>query len=607
MRHQEGGFRFGEARRPAVTLTAIGGKILSNPISPDLNRTNRSELGDALASFKGAFVAVAGFSGLINVLMLSGSLFMLQVYDRVLPSRSVPTLVALIILVAVLYGFQGILEAVRARVLTRIGAGIDETISNRVFNCITRLPLRTRDRGEGLQALRDLDQVSGFLSGAGPAALFDLPWMPLYVAICFLFHPWIGVAALLGAILLVGLTVLTDRLVRGPTKAMSSYSTRRSAIAQSSVRNAEVLAAMGMGDRLATRWNKANGDFREAQERASDLTSGFGAVSRILRIMLQSMVLALGAYLVIYQQATPGIIIASSILTSRALAPIELVIAHWKGFLNARQSWKRLDDLFAAMPISENGMELPAPASELAVEGVSVVAPGGRRLVVQDAEFSLRAGSGMGVIGPSGSGKSSLARALVGVWPLTRGKIRLDGAALEQWPGQSLGRHIGYLPQDVELFAGTVGQNIARFEDEAPSETIIAAAKAAGVHDMILRLPEGYQTEIGESGAALSAGQRQRVALARALFRDPFLVVLDEPNSNLDAAGDQALTQAIERVKARGGIVVVVAHRPSALAALDHLLVLGGGKQQAFGLKSEIARQALQPVPVPLHAVGAEG
>lgn len=577
---------------------------LSQP-STDLNRT--SELFKALHSFKGAFVAVASFSGLINVLMLSGSLFMLQVYDRVLPSRSVPTLVALIILVAVLYAFQGVLEAVRARVLTRIGAGIDETISNRVFSCIVRLPLRTRDRGEGLQALRDLDQVSGFLSGPGPAALFDLPWMPLYVGICFLFHPWIGVAALIGAVLLVALTVLTDRLVRGPTKAMSGFSTRRSAIAQSSARNAEVLAAMGMSERLATRWNKANSDFREAQERASDLTSGFGAVSRILRMMLQSMVLALGAYLVIYQQATPGIIIASSILTSRALAPIELAIAHWKGFLNARQSWRRLDDLFAAMPAEGAGMELPPPTAELAVEGVSVVAPGGRRLVVQDVEFSLQAGSGMGVIGPSGSGKSSLARALVGVWPLTRGKIRLDGAALEQWPAQSLGRHVGYLPQDVELFAGTVGQNISRFEDEVLSETIIAAAKAAGVHDMILRLPEGYQTEIGESGAALSAGQRQRVALARALYRDPFLVVLDEPNSNLDAAGDQALTQAIERIKARGGIVIVVAHRPSALAALDHLLVLGGGKQQAFGLKNDIARQALQPVPVPLHAVGTAG
>lgn len=536
--------------------------------------------------------------------MLSGSLFMLQVYDRVLPSRSIPTLVALIIMVVVLYAFQGVLEVVRSRVLTRIGAGIDEIISGRVFNCIVRLPLRTRDRGEGLQALRDLDQVSGFLSGSGPAALFDLPWIPLYVGVCFLFHPWIGVAALVGAILLVSLTVVADRLVRAPTKAMSGLSTKRTAIAQSSARNAEVLTAMGMGDNLARRWTRTNNDFRSAQERTSDITGGFGATSRILRMMLQSMVLALGAYLVIYQQATPGIIIASSILTSRALAPIELAIAHWKGFLGARQSWRRLDELFAALPAADSGMELPAPTSELTVESIAVVAPGDRRLLLQDVEFSLKAGSGMGVIGPSGSGKSSLARALVGVWPLTRGKIRLDGAALEQWPTTSLGRHIGYLPQDVELFAGSVGQNISRFDEEASSDDIIAAARSAGVHEMILRLPEGYRTEIGEAGAALSAGQRQRVALARALYRDPFLVVLDEPNSNLDAAGEQALTQAIERIKARGGIVIVVAHRPSALAALDHLLVLGGGRQQAFGLKGDIARQAIQPAP--LHAVATE-
>ncbi|WP_165350056.1 type I secretion system permease/ATPase [Mesorhizobium sp. M3A.F.Ca.ET.080.04.2.1] len=572
--------------------------------SPDLKP---SELRRALTSFRGSYVAVAAFSGLINVLMLSGSLFMLQVYDRVLPSRSVPTLVALIVLVAVLYAFQGVLEAIRARVLTRIGAGIDETIANRVFDCVVRLPLRTRDRGEGLQALRDLDQISGFLSGPGPAALFDLPWMPLYVVICFLFHPWIGVAALIGALLLVSLTVLTDRLVRAPTKAMSGFGTKRGAIAQASARNAEVLAAMGMGARLAKSWSQANNAFREAQEQASDLTSGFGAASRILRMMLQSMVLALGAYLVIHHQATPGIIIASSILTSRALAPIELAIAHWKSFLNARQSWQRLDGLFAAFPISEGGMELPVPSSTLAVENISVVAPGGRRVVVEDIGFSLGAGSGIGVIGPSGSGKSSLARALVGVWPLMRGKIRFDGAALEQWPVDAVGRHIGYLPQDVELFAGTVGQNICRFDENASPETIIEAARAAGVHDMILHLPEGYQTEIGESGAALSAGQRQRVALARALFGKPFLVVLDEPNSNLDAAGDQALTRAIEGIKARGGIVIVVAHRPSALAALDHLLVLNGGRQQAFGLKSEIARQALQPVATPLHAVGSAG
>lgn len=575
---------------------------------PDQGQTaGRSELREALMSYRGAFMAVACFSGIINILMLSGSLFMLQVYDRVLPSRSIPTLVALIILVAVLYAFQGALDAIRARVLARIGAGLDETLGRRLFGAVVKLPLRTRERGDGLQPMRDLDQVSGFLASGGPGALFDLPWMPLYLAICFAFHPWLGVAALVGAILLLALTVLTDRMVRGPTRVMSALTAKRNALAQASVRNAEVLAAMGMGANLAQRWGHANANHRDMQGRVSDYASGFGAISRVMRMMLQSIVLAIGAYLVIFQEATPGIIIASSILTSRALAPIEMTIAHWKAFIGAKQSWKRLNDLMAAFPAAEEGIALPPPTSELAVETISVVPPGDRRLVVQDVAFSLKAGSGVGIIGPSGSGKSSLARALVGVWPLVRGKIRLDGAALEQWPAETLGKHIGYLPQDVELFAGNVAQNIARFEHDAQPAAIIAAARAAGVHEMILRLPEGYRTEIGEGGTALSAGQRQRVALARALYRDPFLVVLDEPNSNLDAAGDQALTEAILSIKQRGGIVVVVAHRPSALAALDYLLVLGGSQQQAFGPKNEVARSALQASsPQPLTTVAHE-
>ena len=378
---------------------------------------------------------------------------------------------------------------------------------------------------------------------------------------------------------------------------MTGLTMKRNALAQSGVRNAEVLAAMGMASNLARRWGDANASHRIAQQRASDLASGLGALSRVLRMMLQSAVLAIGAYLVIYQEATPGIIIASSILTSRALAPVELAIAHWKGLLNARQSWRRLNELLTAFPVSTDGLELPPPAAELAVESISVVPPGERRLVVQDVQFSLRAGTSVGVIGPSGSGKSSLARSLVGVWPVVRGKIRLDSAALEHWPADRLGRHIGYLPQDVELFAGTVAENIARFDAAAEPAAIVAAARSARVHEMILRLPEGYQTQIGDGGAALSAGQRQRIALARALYRDPFMVVLDEPNSNLDAAGDEALTEAIQEIKRRGGIVIVIAHRPSALAAVDFLLVLANGQQQAFGPKSEVARDTLRTEP----------
>ncbi len=559
--------------------------------------TTKSELAKCLASYRGAFLAVAGFSGLINILMLSGSLFMLQVYDRVLPSRSVPTLVALIILVTVLYAFQGVLDGVRGRILTRIGAGLDERLGGRVYGIVARLPLSKGSSGEGMQPLRDLDQVGGFLAGGGPATLFDLPWMPLYIAICFAFHPWLGFAALAGAILLLAITLLTERMVRGPALQMTGSAGRRNGLAQASMRNAEVLGAMGMGSNLAARWGKANGDHRQAQARASDLSGGFGALSRILRMMLQSAVLAIGAWLVIHQEATPGVMIASSILTARALAPVELAIAHWKNFLGARQSWRRLNELFADLPVAEDGLQLPPPESELSVENVSVTPPGDRRLVVQDVAFSLHAGSALGVIGPSASGKSSLARALVGVWSPARGKIRLDGAAIEQWPGESLGRHVGYLPQDVELFAGTVAQNIGRFDLTPKPAAIIAAAKSAGMHEAILRLPRGYQTDIGDGGASLSAGQRQRIGLARALYGEPFLVVLDEPNSNLDSAGDDALNQAVLDVKRRGGVVVIVAHRPSALAAVDFLLVLESGHQQAFGTKEKVARQALKPVP----------
>ncbi|MCO6388417.1 type I secretion system permease/ATPase [Aliihoeflea sp. 40Bstr573] len=551
-----------------------------------------------LARFRGAFLAVAGFSGLINILMLSGSLFMLQVYDRVLPSRSVPTLVALIILVAVLYLFQGLLDAIRGRVLARIGSGLDERLGERTYRIMSQLPLVRGRSGEALpQPTKDLDQIGSFLASGGPATLFDLPWMPLYIALCFSFHPWLGLAALAGAGILLALTLMTERRVRQPARRLAGIAATRSSFAQASVRNAEVLAAMGMRSNMAMRWAETSEQHRREQIRTSDVTGTTGAISRGFRMMLQSIVLAIGALLVIYQEATPGVIIASSILTARALAPVELAIAHWKNFLSARQSWKRLNELFSQFPAEDCSMQLPPPAAELSVEGISVVPPGNRRVVAQEISFSLRAGSTLGIVGPSASGKSSLARALVGVWPTVRGKIRLDGAALEQWPADTLGRHIGYLPQDVELFAGTVAQNIARFDQAPAPAAIVAAARTAGMHEAILRLPQGYQTQIGEGGAALSAGQRQRIGLARALYGDPFLIVLDEPNSNLDTEGDHALTQAILAVKRRGGVVVVIAHRPSALAAVDFLMLMDGGQQQGFGTRQEILRGAMQSVP----------
>lgn len=555
-------------------------------------------LSAALAHCRSAFWGVGAFSCLINILMLTGPLFMLQVYDRVLSSRSVPTLIALAVLVAALYMFQGVLDAIRGRVLLRIGRSLDAFLSTRVYDAVVELPLRTRGQGDGLQPIRDLDQVRSFLSSPGPAAFFDLPWMPIYIAVCFLFHLWIGVAASIGAVILFTLTLVTELLTRDPARASAEHSTRRLALAAASRRNAEVLRALGMGPRLAARWKAANQDYQHAQAKAADLVGALGATSRVFRMLLQSLVLGLAAYLVILQEISAGVIIAAAILTSRALAPVEQTIAHWRSFASARQSWHRLEDLLTKLEGATPPLALPSPKASLDVQSVYGAAPGDRRLVVQDVSFSLQAGDGLGVIGPSAAGKSSLARLLVGVWQPVRGKVRLDGAALEQWAPEDLGAHIGYLPQDVELFDGTVAENIARFDPEMQPEDVIAAAKAADVHELILSLPNGYETEIGEDGTALSAGQRQRVALARALFGDPFLVVLDEPNSNLDTDGEQALSNAMLGVRQRGGIVVVIAHRPSALAAVDQVLVMAKGLQQALGPKEEVLRKVLRPTPV---------
>ena len=558
-----------------------------------------SPIAGALSACRGAFVAVGILTAFLNVLMLTGSMFMLQVYDRVLPSRSVPTLVALFGLVAALYAFQGFLDLTRGRILVRIGSFLDEQLSARVYDAVARLPLKTQGRADGLLPVRDLDQLRGFLSGLGPTALFDLPWMPLYIGVCFAFHVWIGITALVGAAVLVTLTLWTEALTRAPTKAASESGGGRMALAEASRRNAEVLQAMGMRSRVSARWSDANAKHLEAQQQASDVAGGLGAASRVLRMLLQSTVLAVGAYLAINQEATAGVIIASSILVSRALAPVELAIANWKGFVAARQSWRRLSDLLGVLPEEEVAMALPPPEKSLSLEAVSIVPPGQQRIVVQDASFTLQSGQGLGVIGPSASGKSSLVRTIVGVWPAARGKVRLDGAALEQWTSEALGPHVGYLPQGVELFDGTVEENIVRFVPDPDPGMVIAAARAAAVHDMILRLPDGYETRIGEGGAALSAGQRQRIALARALFGDPFLVVLDEPNSNLDAEGDEALTQAILGARKRGAIVIVVAHRPSALQGVDHVLAMANGRVQGFGPKEEVLRKVLEPSRAP--------
>jgi PrtD family type I secretion system ABC transporter len=569
----------------------------------------RSELGEALRSCRNAFIGVGVMSCMINILYLTGSVFMLEVYDRVIPSRSVPTLVGLVILCGGLYIAQGILDMLRSRILGRIGTSLDEALNARVFETVVRLPLMVGNRNDGLQPLRDLDAVRSFLGSMGPGAFFDLPWLPFYLAICFAFHWLIGVTALAGAIVLVTLTLITEFMSRQPARETLTLGARRNDIAASSRRNAEVLVAMGMSGRLTKRWTDANEKYLSGNQRASDVTGGLGAIAKVMRMMLQSAVLGVGAYLVIYQEATAGIIIAGSILSARALAPVDLAIAHWKGFVAARQSWHRLNRLLETIPAQTQQTLLQNPSKRLAVEAVSIVPPGDQRVIVQDVNFVLEAGMGLGVIGPSGSGKSSLVRALVGVWQPVRGKVRLDGAALDQWSSDILGRHVGYLPQDVELFGGTVAQNICRFDPDAKSDGIIAAAKEAGVHDMIIKMRDGYDTQIGDQGGALSAGQAQRVALARALYGDPFLIVLDEPNSNLDAEGDEALTRAVRGARERGAIVVVVAHRPVGIEAVDQLLVLKDGRMQAFGPKETVLGQVLQrvPGPAPIKIVSEAG
>ncbi len=547
-----------------------------------------------VAPLKGTFLGVALISGVVNILALTAPLFMLQIYDRVLASGSVPTLVGLGILALGLYCFQCLLDVIRARILIRIAEDFDTRYAARVHDAVVRLPLVGPMPGDGLQPLRDLDNVRGFLSGMGPTAFFDLPWIPLYLGLCFLFHVWIGVTALAGAILLVCLTILTNIFSQKPSRATMVQNMVRNRQLETSRRNAEVVQAMGLGRRLGQRWQHSNDAYLTANRSAGDVVSGLGNIAKSLRVVLQSAILAVGAWLVIEQEASAGVMIASSIMMGRALAPVDLAISNWKSLVAARQSWARLKELFSRVNADGTSMALPRPEKELLVENVTIVPPGKRKPTVTSLGFNLTAGHALGVIGPSGSGKSTLARVLAGVWTPAAGKVRLDGASFEQWDREALGRHIGYLPQGVELFDGTIGENISRFEDSPDPEAIIAAARAAGAHELILRFEKGYDNDIGEAGSALSAGQRQRIGLARALYGDPFIVVLDEPNANLDAEGEAAVVSAISSVKTRGGIAVVVAHRPSAIGAVDFILMLEEGQMRALGPRDEVLSKVLR-------------
>jgi ATP-binding cassette subfamily C protein len=559
------------------------------PVSekPELRAAIRREFRAAAWAGRASLVTVMFVSGLVNILMLTAPIFMLQVYDRVLPSRSIATLVGLAAIALLSFLIQSILEVFRARILARFGRLVEERLSGRVFRTLLVRGCEMPRTDEGPQTLRDLDTVRGFLASLAVTAFFDLPWVPLYIAVCFLFHPWLGTAIAAGALLLCLLTLVTDWATAASTRESVRVAGERRSFIDMAHRTAPLLSALGMRARMAILWQERASRSLDSAIAGNDLAIGFGAAARLTRTVLQSGILGLGAYLVVREEATAGVMLAATVLSARALAPVDLAIANWKSFSAARQAWARL---VAFLPPREAAAltPLPAPRESLRITALSIAAPGSETLVLHDINVALAPGSALGVIGPSGSGKSTLARALVGLARPNRGVIRFDGAASDQWDPDALGRAVGYLPQDIEMFDGTIAQNITRFDAEPDPEALLRAARAAGVHEVVLRLPGGYDARIGPGGLGLSGGQRQRIALARALYGDPFLVVLDEPNSNLDVEGDRALAAAVQAVRARGGIAVVVAHRPSALTAVDRILVLADGRVQLHGPRDDV-------------------
>jgi len=550
----------------------------------------RWELSDALARYRLAFIAVAALSAVLNVLLLGGSIYLMLIYDSVLPSQSMPTLFGLFGMVLAVYIFQGIFDTMRSRILGDIGSALDRRLAPRVQHAMAELAIRGRKgAGDGLMPMRDLDSIRTFLASAGPAALIDLPWIIFFVAVLGLLHYWLAITALVGALVMLSLTFLTDRITRKQVRRAIQATAYRNGMAEANVRHVELLTALGMRQRLNDRWEDINQQYLTANAELSRDVGLFGGISKVFRLFLQSAILTVGALLVINGEASGGVIFAASILSGRALAPVDQAIANWRAFSAARTGWGRLKELLTQVPPeAEAGVALPPPSKTLEVQQLFVGPPGSQRITASNVNFRLEAGEALGIIGPSAAGKTSLARALLGLWQPARGTIRLDGATLDQWePGQR-GRFLGYLPQTVELLEGTVGENVARFDPNATSEAVIAAAQAAGVHDMIVQLPQGYDTPVGADGKELSAGQRQRIGLARALYGDPFLVLLDEPNSNLDAVGEAALDLAIVRIRERTGIAIIIAHRPSALANVSHVLFMRDGRAELFGPRDEV-------------------
>jgi ATP-binding cassette, subfamily C, bacterial exporter for protease/lipase len=546
----------------------------------------QNEIMQVLSAFKGTFITIGVFSAVINVLMLVPSLYMLQVYDRVLSSQNEITLLMITLLLLGAFVFMGALELIRSFVLVRVGANFDMRMNKRVYTAAFEQNLR-RAGGNAGQSLQDLTNIRQFLTGSALFAFFDAPWFPIYLAVIFLFNFELGLFSLGGTIILVVLAYVNEVVSRKPLSDANSMAIASSNLATNNLRNAEVIESMGMLPNLMARWLKMHGKFLQLQAEASEKAGIVGAITKFVQISLQSLVLGYGALLAIEGKITPGMMIAASILVGRALAPVQQVIGVWKSWSTTRSAYARLSTLLADNPERHSGMTLPAPLGGMTLEAVTAAPPGMMVPVLKGLNFAIMPGDVLGVIGPSGSGKSTLARLMVGVWPAAAGKIRLDGADIYLWSKDQLGPHIGYLPQDIELFGGTVSENIARFGVIDP-EAVVAAAKSAGVHDMILHFPQGYDTRLGDGGAGLSGGQRQRLGLARALYGDPAFVVLDEPNSNLDDAGEQALVQAVAGLRQRGKTVILITHRTSVIGSTTKLLLLRDGVAHMYGPTDQV-------------------
>lgn len=554
--------------------------------------------------FRPFFIYAGLFSFCINLLLLIPSLYMLQVFDRVIASRSNETLVMLTLAASAALVMMAVLDLLRARLLAAAGVAMDAILGPRVLDRLLTDAANLRG-AESTNGLRDVSLLRGFFTGNGIFALFDAPWLPFYVLIIFLFHPLLGVVALAGALLLVGLVALNEKMSHQRLEDLQSSSRKTTRYVDTSLRNAEVISALGMLPALTRRWITLNGEVEQLQLESSRLAAHMNGVTKFMRQFIQIAMLFAGAFLVIDQNVSGGVMMAATIILGRALAPVEMLIGGWRGMVDAHTAWLRLDTLLRHRNDPEDNTALPAPSGKIAAERLVFAVPGAEKAIIKGITFELNAGESLGLIGPSASGKSTLARLLLGVWQPHSGTVRLDGADIASWPRQRLGPYIGYLPQDVELFAGTVAENIARLE-QPEAESVIGAAQRANAHEMILRLPQGYDTQIGEGGAALSGGQRQRIGLARALYGTPRLVLLDEPNANLDGEGEAALLKAMAALKQSGATLIVVTHRPSLLADMDKLLVLRDGTLELFGPRTEVlTRLTRGTVPPPPQAPAA--